>query len=215
MIDFSSYIPPEGGQSAGSGAQIRLLPDAAAGSALLVSVSLDPAPRYPAPGHPQLSVATTGLIQIPLVCTVKAGKFAGYQFFDKFFAPAPMQPATITAKQKTACDIAAQRMRTLLLTARGIKVKDTSEQAKSAAQLRSWGDLRDLVVPVVVGVFMGRPNIEKILEVGNDDFFKVKTAGEVLTDTAQAWQPKQGGDLRVPTPTGSFAPAVNDIDIIF
>lgn len=215
MIDFSIYTPSDGGQTAGAGAPIRLLPEEAAGSAFLVTVSLDPAPKYPAPGNPQLSITTTGLLQIPLMCTIKSGKFAGYQFFEKLLAPASMQPAGITPKQKTACDIAAQRMRTLLLTARGIKVKDTSEQAKSAAQLSSWGDLRDLVVPVVVGVFNGRPNIEKILEVATADFDNVKAAGELLTDKARAWQPRQGGDPRVPTPQGSYAAGVADDEIWF
>lgn len=182
MIDFSSYIDERLPQQQST---VQYLPSEAVGSNLWITIQLDPAPKFPDARCPTLSVAKSGMVQIPLILTVSGGKFAGRRFFSSLFAPVPFQHINMSSGQQKACDIASRLMRKLLLSAACMSSRDTSAEAKNAASLNTWHELNGKCSLVKIGEFNGHPCIDDAICAEHPDYAK----GEQLSASAQAWTP--------------------------
>lgn len=214
MIDFSSYIYDNTLQQQSS---VQYLPSEAAGSNLWVTIQLDPAPKFPDARCPTLSVAKSGMVQIPLILTVSGGKFAGRRFFSSLFAPVPYQHINMSSGQQKACDIASRLMRKLLLSSAGMSSRDTSAEARNAASLNTWQELNGKCVLVRIGEFNGHPCIDDAICSESPDYAK----GELLSASAQSWEPnRQNKPSQPDTPMAraiqeKFGPFVPDDDCPF
>lgn len=211
MIDFSSYIDERLPQQQST---VQYLPSEAAGSNLWVTIQLDPAPKFPDARCPTLSVAKSGMVQLPLILTVSGGKFAGRRFFSSLFAPVPFQHINMSSGQQKACDIASRLMRKLLLSGAGMSSRDTSAEAKNAASLNTWQELNGKRALVKIGEFNGHPCIDDAICAEHADYAK----GELLSASAQAWSPNAPKEQPSPVMqaiTDNFGPFVPDDDCPF
>jgi hypothetical protein len=90
-----------------------------------------------------------------------------------------------------AGDISRRRIRGILESARGIRPDDTSDAAKTARQIASYGDLDGLRFVARIGV-----------EPAQGSFRAKNTLDEAITPDRQAWRRVE----QVPKPAGSAVP---------
>lgn len=151
------------------------------GSIVLCKLSVV-APKYPAPENINYSVAKSGLRQVCVEFCVYAGEYNGYSFREFISLPAGEQKVQLTQGQNTSCRIGGARLKAICTAAR--------KQPK----MQDITSLNGLTIPVKVGINdipylkdgieYWNNNVASIVTPDKEEYQKVMSGGEILTDGA-------------------------------
>ena len=135
---------------------------------------------------------------------VSSGQFQGSKIWENLWLPLSLQPFTLSAGQKTACNIAGAKMKAILNAARGVMPKDDSPQARQKRQTQSWHDFGNLLFPVTVGINAqpvekeGRTywnnTVSRIITPDDTRYSELMAGGEIITDGPTTGDGKKHGN---------------------
>ena len=162
-----------------------------AGSSVLVRLSIRK-PKFTDDNSDIIGRTQRGMLFLDAEYEVIAGQFQGNKVWENLWLPLGLQRAILSDGQKTACNIAASKMKGILNAARGVMPKDDSPQANRKRQTQSWLDFNHLVFPVTVGIANeaveknGRTywnnTISRIVTPDDSRYTELMEGGEVITN---------------------------------
>lgn len=163
------------------------------GSCVLVKLTIKD-PKYPYSEMEMVAQAQSGILYLDAEYEVLSGTYQGAPIWENLFLPVELQTLTMSNGQKTACDIAASKIKAIMNAAHKLDPKDESPEAQRKRVVKSsWLELNGLIFPIIVGInkqqttdSKGRKywnnNVYRIVTPDHADYQDLMGGGEIITD---------------------------------